>query len=251
MLDGNKRKKMTLSADVIKKVARLNRATIVGIAPVDRFEMAPQEFHPKDIFVDARSVIVIGKYFPMGLLKGASKAAMTKAIEIAFDSLDRCAYEVSCFIEKTGEQALPVPADRPYLSWNPVRQHGRGDLSHKHAAVLAGLGSLGKNSLLLTPQYGNRVNLVSIITSIALEGDVLFEPDLCIRKCDLCIKACPGNAIKKDGKVSQLECRKYHTITTPRGFNLFACWECRKVCPVSGNSKLELKAGPNEAGLKS
>ncbi len=228
---------MTLSADAIKEVARLNGATIIGIAPVDRFELAPQGFHPKDLLADARSVIVIGKYFPMGLLKGTSKAAMTTAINTAFDSLDRCAYEVSCFIETTGEQALPVPADRPYLSWNPDRQHGRGDLSHKHAAVLAGLGSLGKNSLLLTPQYGNRVNLVSVITSLVLEGDDLFEPDLCIRKCDLCIKACPGNAIKKDGKVSQRECRKYHTITTPRGFNLFACWECRKVCPVSRNSK--------------
>lgn len=240
-----------MSADAIKNFARQNGANIVGIAPVDRFKMAPKGFHPKDLLANARSVIVVGNYFPLGLLTGKSKAAMTKAMEIAFDSLDRCAFEISCYIEATGEQALPIPADRPYLSWDPNKKHGQGDLSHKHAAILAGLGSVGKNSLLLTPQYGNRVNLVSVITSLALEGDDLFESDLCIPKCDLCIKACPGNAIKKKGKVSQMECRKYHTITTPRGFNLFACWECRKVCPVSGNSKLKLKAGSKQFGPKS
>ena len=231
----NKGGQITLTADLMKELARLKGGDIIGIAPVDRFEMAPQGFHPEDILADARSVIVIGKYFPLGVLLGRSKAAMTNAIETVFSALDRCAYELSCYIEKSGERAVPVPADRPYISWDIDRQHGCGDLSQKHAAVLAGLGSLGKNSLLLTPEFGNRVNLVSVVTTLALQGDSLLERDLCIQECDLCIRSCPAKAIRKGGKVVQKECRKHHSITTPRGFTLFACWECRKICPARGN----------------
>lgn len=218
----------------VKEFARHRGAEIVGIAPTDRFEKAPRGFHPRDIMSNARAVIVIGKYFPLGVLEGNSKSAVTKTYETIFGALDRCAYELSCFIEKLSGQSLAVPADAPYFSWNANKQHGRGDLSHRHAAVLAGLGSLGKNSLLLTPEFGNRVNLTSILTDLSLEGDPLFQRELCISDCDRCIRSCPAGAIREDGKVLQKECRKLHTVTTPRGFKLYACWQCRKVCPVNG-----------------
>jgi epoxyqueuosine reductase QueG len=163
-----------------------------------------------------------------------SKGAVTKAYEMVFDALDRSAYEVSLFIERLGGQAVPVPADAPYSSWDADKQHGQGDLSHRHAAVLAGMGSSGKNALLLTPGFGNCVNLASILTNLSLEPDPLFEGDLCISDCNRCIETCPGEAIKPDGTVDQKACRTFHSIVTPRGFKLFSCWECRRVCPVKG-----------------
>jgi len=218
----------------IKDFARGNGVQLVGIAPVERFAKAPKGFNPKDIMPDARSVIVIGKCFPRGVLNARSKGAVTKAYEMVFDALDRCAYEMSVFIETLDGRAVPVPADAPYSFWDAERQHGQGDLSHRHAAVLAGLGSLGKNALLLTPEFGNCVNLTSILTSLSLEADPLFEEDLCISDCDRCIESCPGKAINSDGTVDQKACRAFHSIVTPRGFKLFACWECRRVCPVKG-----------------
>jgi epoxyqueuosine reductase len=222
----------------IKEFTKKEGADLVGIAPVGRFKEAPKGFHPKDILADARSVIAIGKYFPLGILMGTSKSAMTKAAETVFIALDRCAYETSCFIENGGEQAVPVPADTPYLFWDDKKQQGKGDLSHKHSAVLAGLGTLGKNSLLLTPQYGNLVGLVSIVTTAPLKGDPLFNRELCIKQCRLCIDSCPAKAIREGGIVIQRKCRKYHTISTQRGFKLEACWECRKACPVRGRHNL-------------
>lgn len=218
----------------LREFALVRGVEIVGFAPIGRFRNAPKGFHPRDIMPDTNSVIVIGKYFPLGALEGNSRAAVTKTHETIFAALDRCAYELSCFVEKLGGRALPVPADIPYSSWNATKQHGRGDLSHRHAAVLAGLGSLGKNSLLLTSQFGNRVNLTSILTNLSLEGDPLFKHELCISECDRCVQSCPADAIRPNGKVLQKECRKFHTVTTPRGFKLYACWECRKVCPVRG-----------------
>lgn len=220
----------------VKEFARSIGADLVGIAPVERFEKAPEGFHPRDILSNVESVIVIGKHFPLGALKGNSKGAVTKTYETIFGMLDRCAYEISSFLEKWGGQAMPIPADAPYRYWDADKQEGRGDLSHRHAAVLAGLGSLGKNTLLLTPEFGNRVNLASILTNLSFEADPLLETDLCIPDCDRCIKACPAKAIKETGTVIQKECRKFHSVTTSRGFRLFACWECRKVCPVEGSS---------------
>ena len=218
--------------DKIKGFVKRKGADVVGIAPVERFEKAPKGFNPRDVMSDAQSVIVIGKYFPIGVLNGKSRAAITRVYENLFGALDNCAYELSCFIEKRGGRALAIPADMPYLSWDAEKQHGRGDLSHKHAAVLAGLGQLGRNSLLMTPEFGNRVNLTSIVTNLPLKGDPLFKEVLCTG-CNLCIRSCPAKAIRR-GKVAQKQCRKFHMMTTPRGFKLFACWECRRVCPVHG-----------------
>ncbi|NPV69214.1 MAG: hypothetical protein HPY55_01035 [Firmicutes bacterium] len=52
----------------------------------------------------------------------------------------------------------------------------------------------GKNSLGITPKYGNRVDLVSIITGLPLEPDPLCEEDLCPEKCWLCLEACAAGA---------------------------------------------------------
>lgn len=216
----------------IKEFALKHGADVAGIAPVGRFEEAPKGFHPKDVLPEAQSVIVIGKCYPLAVLKGKSMTAMTKVTETIFDALDACAYEICCFVEALGGRALPIPADAPYLYWDASRKHGMGDLSHRHAAVLAGLGSLGKNSLLLHPEFGNRLNLDSIVTTLSLEGDPLFEGALCIGGCNLCIESCPTGAIQENGRVIQKRCRKVHGIKTLRGFELWACWECRKVCPV-------------------
>jgi epoxyqueuosine reductase QueG len=231
--------KKTFKARDIKEFARSRGADLVGIASVERFENAPKGFHPRDIMPDVASVIVIGKHFPLGVLRATSKAAVTQVYQTMFDLLDHCAYDISSFLEEMGGQAMPIPADAPYMYWDADKREGRGDLSHRHAAVLAGLGSLGKNTLLLTPQFGNRVNLASVLANVPLEGDPLLRNDLCTPDCDRCVKACPANAIQGDGTVIQKECRKFHSITTAKGFKLFACWECRKVCPVQGTSMRE------------
>lgn len=64
----------------------------------------------------------------------------------------------------------------------------------KPAAVIAGLGCRGKNTLLVTPEYGPRVRLAAVLTSAELEPDEPFTEDLC-GKCERCIHACPTGAL--------------------------------------------------------
>lgn len=223
-----------IAAEEIKKYVRERDIDLVGIAPVSRFTEAPKGFHPEDILPGASSVIVLGKYFPLGALLSRAKGAVRNTYLNSFAALDDCAYRLACWIEKSGELAVPIRADHPYPYYDPESQIGKGELSHKHAAVLAGLGVLGKSSLLLTPEFGNRVNLVSVVTTAELEGDLLCEEVLCPEDCRLCINICPAGAIKTSTRVDQKECREYENWINQEGEFFFGCWECRRVCPASG-----------------
>ena len=65
----------------------------------------------------------------------------------------------------------------------------------KTSAVRCGLGSQGKNTLLITPNYGPRIRLISILTTAELNVDEPFEGDLC-GDCEKCICACPTRALE-------------------------------------------------------
>jgi len=70
----------------------------------------------------------------------------------------------------------------------------------KVATYLAGLGFIGHNTQVITPEYGPRVRWIAILTTMKLEPDEPFVRDLCAEQplCkngSLCVKACPYGAI--------------------------------------------------------
>jgi len=66
--------------------------------------------------------------------------------------------------------------------------------SHKSAAVLAGLGWIGKNCLLVTPEFGPRVRIATILIGCELPSGVPMTKSIC-GACDACVSACPGGFI--------------------------------------------------------
>ena len=110
--------------------------------------------------------------------------------------------------------------------------YGRGEISYKHAAELAGLGRIVKNSLLITPEFENRVQLGSVITDIDLTPDPIIDKAMCPDDCNLCIEACPVNAISGWERVDQKLCRSNMYLTIPKGIVVEGFNVCRKVCPV-------------------
>jgi epoxyqueuosine reductase len=56
--------------------------------------------------------------------------------------------------EKQGVHSIPIPTDVPYFYWDAEIIHGMGILSMHHAAYHAGLGILGRNTLLITGNLG-------------------------------------------------------------------------------------------------
>ena len=80
-----------------------------------------------------------------------------------------------------------------------------GDFSHKHAAAAAGLGEFGTSTLFLTPRFGPRVRLISVVTNAPLQGDKKISQKICL-KCFKCMKECPAGAIREDGTLDKIKC---------------------------------------------
>ena len=119
----------------------------------------------------------------------------------------------------------------------------------KTAAVKCGLGCQGKNTLLITPSFGPRVKLISVLTTAQLDIDESYQENLC-GKCEKCVIACPTRALEpyrleinrcmtysaesphsKDvpTDVRNLE-RKLVQRPTPNSY--IECTTCVEVCPI-------------------
>ena len=72
-----------------------------------------------------------------------------------------------------------------------------GGIFLKDAAVIAGLGCIGKNNMVVTPDYGPRIRLRAMLTDIELEPTSPIDFDPC-KDCDMpCQKICPQNALER------------------------------------------------------
>ena len=213
----------------IKKIILNQGADLCGIANIDRFANAPVGFHPLDIYKECKSVIVLAKRLPKGLAYVNPRIIYKHANNLNKNAVDKIIYESSILIEQLDCVAVPLPCDGPYEYWEKDNLLGKGLLSMPHSAVLAGLGSLGKNTLFINKLYGNFLTLGAILTNLDLKSDPLSE-ELCIENCRLCLDNCPVKAL--DGKTAnQKLCRLNTNATNDRGFEVVNCNKCRTICP--------------------
>jgi epoxyqueuosine reductase QueG len=217
----------------IRELVLSQGADLCGFANIDRFDKAPSGFHPRDLFHDCSSVISFAVGLPKGLGRVAPRLvygyynsmSCPETDHIAFLSAKKIEKEFSCI-------AVPIPCDGPYEYWDNEKMEGRGLLSMKHIALKAGLGSLGKNTLLMNEKLGNLLTLGAILTDLELESDPIPK-SCCAPECRLCIEACPVDAIKS-GSIDQKLCRVNTYGKTERGFDTVDCNRCRTVCPING-----------------
>ncbi len=156
--------------------------------------------------------------------------------------LDEVAFKLSNLIESDGYQTLPVPASQAL-----DRENWYAAISHKAVARVAGIGWQGKNLLLITPEYGSRVRLASVLTSAPLTPDNPMA-NRC-GKCMACRDACPVNAIKGVNTDTHYENRNqalYFDRCKDKLTKEFAplpdigapmCGICIKVCPYVKKGK--------------
>jgi epoxyqueuosine reductase len=219
-----------MNAAKIKERAMNLGADICGIAPVDRFGDAPAGFHPSDIYERCRSVVVFASRFPASGLDAKNPAPYTFIRNRMVEKLDALSFTLSAELEAAGVTAVPVPSSEPYLFWDGQRRHGRGILSLKHAGVLAGLGVMGRNTLLVNDALGNMIWLGAVLVPEALAPDPVAAYDPCGDGCSICLDSCPQQAL--DGTtIDQRRCRERSTASTDGGGWVLMCNTCRIVCP--------------------
>lgn len=131
-------------------------------------------------------------------------------------------------------------------AWPTLETYGsidHGPVMEKVWAARAGLGYVGKSGVLITREFGSWVFLAVLILGAPVDAYVEApEPDRC-GKCNLCISACPTDAIRDERQVDAGRCLSYQTIENGESVPVelrfafenivFGCEICQTVCPLN------------------
>ncbi|MGC8529558.1 MAG: tRNA epoxyqueuosine(34) reductase QueG [Leptospirillia bacterium] len=140
-----------------------------------------------------------------------------------------------------------ITAIRPFLpaTEKPLIKVDHGALFEKSLARRAGLGAIGKNTLLIRPGHGSYFTLGSLLLSTPLPSriDAYGATEIC-GGCTRCLDACPTGALVEPYRLDSRRCLSYLTIERPSddslelrkkfgGEWLFGCDICQEVCPYN------------------
>ncbi|MBB6673285.1 tRNA epoxyqueuosine(34) reductase QueG [Cohnella nanjingensis] len=115
-----------------------------------------------------------------------------------------------------------------------------GALSDRAVAERAGIGWSGKNTMILTQEWGSWVYLGEMITNLPLPPDTPVEEGC--GECTKCIDACPTGALVGPGQLNAQKCISFQTqnkgivsdeMMLKIGNRLYGCDTCQIVCPVN------------------
>jgi epoxyqueuosine reductase len=141
------------------------------------------------------------------------------------------------------ELALQVDG-QPFVDSLPIAE--------RELAAMAGLGFIGKNTMLINPKFGSGFFIGGILLrSVEALCVIPPQPQNGCAKCRKCIDACPNNAITEDGFLDSRKCASYLTIEH-RGefseeqkkwarYSIFGCDICQRVCPYNAKHLTENK----------
>jgi epoxyqueuosine reductase QueG len=218
------------------KIAELG-ADLVGVADVEPLKQL--KVTPPALLDDFRRAVSIGVRLPTAVFEqilDRPTPLYASVYQTANRILDEIAFRAASILQSDGYHSLPIPASQ-VLDW----KNWYGAISHKAVGRMAGLGWQGKSLLLVNPQFGPRIRLVTLLTDAPLKIDGPVK-NRC-GKCTLCRDACPVGAIKGVGTKDHYKSRSkaiYLSRCAEKLVGEFSklpnvgapiCGICIKVCP--------------------
>jgi epoxyqueuosine reductase QueG len=218
-------------------------ADLVGVA--DAAPLGALALDPPDLLQGFTRALSIAIQLPTAVFEAiADKPTPIYSVvyQTANRLLDEIALRASLTFQREGFRSLPVPASQVL-----DRDAWQAAISHKAVARMAGLGWQGKNLLIITPQYGSRVRLVTVLTDAPLAADRPMG-NRC-GNCSMCRDACPVGAIKgvntadryRDREealhFSRCVARLTGEFAALPGIGVPICGICIKVCPFGRRAR--------------
>lgn len=206
----------------------------VGIAGLSDWKGTKLEETARSLLPEAQSVVVLAIEISSEALDLSTHSrtfgapSMNDLLNAETDyinsRLNGAAFNFARTCRNLGLKALVLPA-----SGCPTdNRFIEAVFSYKHAGQAAGLGQIGWQSLLITPDFGPRVRLAACLTEAELEP-TKYDFTLHCESCKICLDKCPATALtvpKKDEDyiINKFACNAYRAASG-------GCSECMRVCP--------------------
>ena len=214
---------------------------------------ADRKFYPERLLPGCRSIICVA----VSYYQDVSRPAATTEGCIARYAWGRDYHHVlgDRLRKVTRQLSLRFPDDRFRACLDATA------LAEKHYAGTAGLGSIAKNTLLVTTRHGSWIVLGEILSTREFTPTAPSEPSVCPEGCCECQVACPTGALHRPYVLEARRCISYLTVEhrgaiPPElrpaiGAWLFGCDRCQEVCPRNADAEpasdaqlTDLIAGP-------
>ena len=215
-----------MTSQEVKRRARELGADLCGIAsaatlnafpPDPRWPQTPERISPY-----IKSVIVIVQRIPVGAFRCKTNVPVQYLDMLVLRRMDRIALKLAQELERHGHPTFTLAAQETV--WD-MKRASYGQLSTRHLGVEAGLGTLGLEVNILTPEFGPRLYLTGILTELELEPDQRMEEQVCIgESCSRCLHSCPPDAVRQwglDKAACATEAQEFGFMTITNFFTRF------------------------------
>lgn len=236
----------------VKRVAFSSGLDMVGISPAGPFTgyrwRTSKMRDPRISMPVAKSLVIVGVCDLKRLIKAEEfvlkgKIARSYAAGHEYNLVDEL-MPVKNALEDRGYQAQISPGGL-----------AESTLPLKLAATRAGLGWQGKNSLVITPNYGSWVTFGGLITNAPLDYETpAYRTTTRCGQCTACLDACPTGAIQEPYVVRMSACLD-EILNTPGhipddvkekiGNRILSCDICQEVCPYNTKTLKKYKLPGN------
>lgn len=208
------------------------------MAYLARSDAVAKRRDPRLILPQARSVVVVGQNYYQAIPEEVVSLSNEKRGRVAryawgndyHDVMWARLEKLAAFIEAEVGRRV---SHRRYVDTGPLLE--------RELAMRAGLGWIGKNTMLINPRLGSWLFLGELLLDLKLEYDAPFRTDHC-GTCIRCIEACPTGCIQPDRFLDASHCISYLTIELKSkkmpthlqplvGDWVFGCDICQMVCP--------------------
>jgi epoxyqueuosine reductase QueG len=221
-----------LNQDFLQEMKKKLDIDMIGVASIEKSSYLKDR---AALFLPTvKSVIVFAKetYKEVISLVGPSKetgeAELGEVLSVhanyIYGRLNRAVHEFAELFHQEGYRSIPLCAAPGFIT---DQRFVKAMFSYKHAAELAGLGTIGRSSLLITKEYGPRVRLACLLTEAPIDETPSMKNDFCT-KCNACIRVCPAKAIQEPQSgqsysINRFACRAYRQAG-------LVCSVCLKAC---------------------